>query len=38
MSTATLNLDGMTVECKPGQTILEVARRHGIYTIPLCAI
>src|SRR5450759_3315264 len=37
MSTATLNLDGKTVEFNPGQTILEVARRHGIYTIPtLC--
>ena len=37
MSTATLNLDGMTVEFKPGQTILEVARSRGIYTIPtLC--
>jgi predicted molibdopterin-dependent oxidoreductase YjgC len=37
MSTATLNLNGKTVEFKPGQTILEVARSHGVYTIPtLC--
>jgi len=37
MSKATLNLNGMTVEFEPGQTILEVARGHGIYTIPtLC--
>ena len=37
MSKATLNLDGMTVDFQPGQTILEVARSHGIYTIPtLC--
>src|SRR5208337_5254918 len=37
MSKATLNLDGMTVEFQPGQTILEVAWGHGTYTIPtLC--
>ncbi len=37
MSKATLTLNGMTVEFQPGQTILEVARAHGIYTIPtLC--
>jgi predicted molibdopterin-dependent oxidoreductase YjgC len=37
MSKATLSLDGMTVEFQPGQTILEVARSHGIFTIPtLC--
>ena len=37
MSKATLNLNGMAVEFNPGQTILEVARGHGIFTIPtLC--
>jgi predicted molibdopterin-dependent oxidoreductase YjgC len=37
MSKATLNLNGKTVEFQPGQTILEVARGHGEYTIPtLC--
>ena len=37
MSKATLTLNGMTVEFQPGQTILEVARGHGVYTIPtLC--
>jgi predicted molibdopterin-dependent oxidoreductase YjgC len=37
MSKATLNLDGKTVEFEAGQTILEVARGHGVYTIPtLC--
>jgi predicted molibdopterin-dependent oxidoreductase YjgC len=37
MSKATLNLNGMTVEFPPGQTILEVARGHGVFTIPtLC--
>ena len=37
MSKATLNLNGKTVEFEPGQTILEVARGHGVYTIPtLC--
>ncbi len=37
MSKATLNLNGMTVEFQPGQTILEVAWGHGTYTIPtLC--
>jgi NADH dehydrogenase/NADH:ubiquinone oxidoreductase subunit G len=37
MSKPTLTLDGRTVEFDPGQTILEVARQAGIYTIPtLC--
>ena len=37
MSKPTLNINGMTVEFQPGQTILEVARAAGIYTIPtLC--
>jgi NADH dehydrogenase/NADH:ubiquinone oxidoreductase subunit G len=37
MSKATLNLDGKAVEFEPGQTILEVARAHGVFTIPtLC--
>ncbi len=37
MSKATLTLNGMTVEFQPGQTILEVAQGHGVYTIPtLC--
>ena len=37
MSQQTLTLDGRTVEFDPGQTILEVARQAGIYTIPtLC--
>ena len=37
MSTSRLNIDGMTVEIKEGQTILDAARAAGIYTIPtLC--
>ncbi len=37
MSKPTLTINGMTVEFQPGQTILEVARAAGIYTIPtLC--
>jgi predicted molibdopterin-dependent oxidoreductase YjgC len=37
MSEATLTLNGRTVAFEPGQTILDVARSHGIYTIPtLC--
>ena len=37
MSTSRLNIDGMTVEIKAGQTILDAARAAGIYTIPtLC--
>lgn len=37
MSKANLTLNGMAVEFSPGQTILEVARGHGVYTIPtLC--
>ena len=37
MSTPTLNINGITMEIHPGQTILEVARAAGIYTIPtLC--
>ncbi len=37
MSTSRLNIDGMTMEIKAGQTILEAARAAGIYTIPtLC--
>jgi predicted molibdopterin-dependent oxidoreductase YjgC len=37
MSKATLTLNGLTVEFQRGQTILEVARGHGVYTIPtLC--
>ena len=37
MSKPTLNINGMTVEFQTGQTILEVARAAGIYTIPtLC--
>ena len=37
MSTPTLNINGITMEIHPGQTILEVARASGIYTIPtLC--
>jgi NADH dehydrogenase/NADH:ubiquinone oxidoreductase subunit G len=37
MSKSTLTINGMTVEFQPGQTILEVARSAGIYTIPtLC--
>ena len=37
MSKHTLNIDAQTVEFQPGQTILEVARAAGIYTIPtLC--
>ena len=37
MSDPTLIIDGMSVEFPAGQTILEVARRAGIYTIPtLC--
>jgi predicted molibdopterin-dependent oxidoreductase YjgC len=37
MTKPTLTLNGMTVDFQPGQTILEVARAHGIYTIPtLC--
>jgi len=37
MSKPTLNINGMTVEFQTGQTILDVARSAGIYTIPtLC--
>jgi NADH dehydrogenase/NADH:ubiquinone oxidoreductase subunit G len=37
MSKPTLNINGITVEFQPGQTILEVARTAEIYTIPtLC--
>jgi len=37
MTKSTLTLDGMTVEFQPGQTILDVARAHGVYSIPtLC--
>ncbi len=37
MTNPTLNMNGMTVEFQPRQTILEVARAAGIYTIPtLC--
>src|SRR5512139_1774044 len=37
MSKATLTLNGMAVEFQPGQTILEVARAAGFFTIPtLC--
>jgi len=37
MSTPTVTIDGKTVELQTGQTILEVARAAGIYTIPtLC--
>jgi predicted molibdopterin-dependent oxidoreductase YjgC len=37
MSKHTLNIDAQAVEFQPGQTILEVARAAGIYTIPtLC--
>ena len=37
MSDPTLIIDGMSVEFPAGQTILEVARGAGIYTIPtLC--
>ena len=37
MGKTTLTLDGKLVEFQPGQTILEVARGAGIYTIPtLC--
>ncbi len=37
MTKPTLHIDGKTVELQPGQTILEVARGAGIYTIPtLC--
>ena len=37
MSKPTLTINGMTVEFQTGQTILEVARAAGIYTIPtLC--
>lgn len=37
MSKATLTLNDLRVEFQPGQTILEVARSHGVYTIPtLC--
>jgi predicted molibdopterin-dependent oxidoreductase YjgC len=37
MSKSTLTINGMTVEFQTGQTILEVARAAGIYTIPtLC--
>jgi hypothetical protein len=39
MSKPTLNLDGRSVEFDPGQTILEVARQAGVYTIPtLCSM
>lgn len=31
-----LNIDGRDVEAAPGQTILEVAREHGIYIPTLC--
>ena len=37
MSKPTLSINGMTVEFQSGQTILEVARGAGVYTIPtLC--
>jgi predicted molibdopterin-dependent oxidoreductase YjgC len=37
MSKPTLTLDGKAVEFTPGQTILEIARQAGVYTIPtLC--
>ncbi len=37
MNKATLHIDGQVVDSAPGQTILEAARRTGIYTIPtLC--
>jgi predicted molibdopterin-dependent oxidoreductase YjgC len=37
MSTSTVTIDGKPVEFQPGQTILDVARHAGIYTIPtLC--
>jgi len=37
MATATLTLNGKTVEFEPGASILDVARANGIYTIPtLC--
>ena len=37
MSKPTLTLDGKAVEFSPGQTILEIARQAGVYTIPtLC--
>jgi len=37
MQKSTFNIDGQVVESTPGQTILEAARKAGIYTIPtLC--
>ncbi len=37
MSNPKLTIDGKAVEFQPGQTILDVARSAGIYTIPtLC--
>ncbi len=33
MSTATLTLNGKSVDFEPGQTILDVARKNGISTI-----
>ncbi|HOO46432.1 MAG TPA: 2Fe-2S iron-sulfur cluster-binding protein, partial [Deltaproteobacteria bacterium] len=36
MDKKTLTLNGKTVEFEPGQTILEVARSHGVFIPTLC--